>query len=128
MFGEPLRMVPAIVSSAAEKERSRSESGPRGRRVTRGSGVLVPVAVVQVGIMRVLVHDPRVLMRVAMRLSGRIISCMPVPMVGVVHVPVLVLQRLMQVLVLMRLREMQVDQDPHQSRGTEKGQCRRLAE
>src|SRR6202023_2182955 len=84
MFGEPLRMVPAIVSARAENERSRSESGPRGLRVTRGSGVLVPVAVVQVGIMRVLVHDPRVL----------------------------VLERLMPVLVLMRLREMQIDPDP----------------
>src|ERR1700737_1858639 len=101
MFGEPLRMVPAIVSSAAEKERSRSESGPRGRRVTRGSGVLVLVAVVQVGIMWVLVHDPRVPVRVAMRLSGRIIRCMPVLVVGVVHVPVLVLEPLMHVLVVM---------------------------
>ena len=128
MFGEPLRMARAIVSARAEKKRSRSESGPRGLRVTRGSGVLVLVAVVQVGIMRVLVHDPRVPVRVAVRLSGRIIPGMPVLVVGVVHMPVLVLERLMHVLVVMRLHEMQVDPDPHQHRGTDEGRGRRLAE
>src|SRR6266478_5765332 len=81
-----------------------------------GSGVLVLVAVVQVRIMRMLVHHPRVLVRVlvrvAMRLAGRIVRRMGVLVVGVVHVPVLVRERLMHVLVVMRLREMQIDPDP----------------
>src|SRR6266436_8800757 len=93
-----------------------------------GSGVLVLVAVVQVRIMRMLVHHPRVLVRVAMRLAGRIVRCMGVLVVGVVHVPVLMRERLMHVLVVMRLREMQIDPDPHQHRSTDEGQGRRLAE
>ena len=63
----------------------------------------------------------------AVRLAGRIIQPMRMPVVDVVHVPVLVVETLMQVLVFVRLGEMQVDADSHEQRGTQQGKARRLA-
>jgi hypothetical protein len=72
------------------------------------------MTVMQVRIMRMLVQDSRVLMPVTMRLSHRIGQCVLVLVVDVVHVPVLMLEGLMQVLVIMGLGEVQIDADPHQ--------------
>jgi hypothetical protein len=47
---------------------------------------------------------------------------------GVMHVPVLVLVRLMGMLVLVRLREMQIQADSYQGGGGEQGPGDRVAE
>jgi hypothetical protein len=59
--------------------------------------------------------------RVAMRLAGRIARRMLVLVVGVMHVPVLMLDRLMQVLVFMRLGQVQIDTDAHEQRRSDEG-------
>jgi hypothetical protein len=76
--------------------------------------VLVFVAVVQIREMRVLMQDPFVAVQVAMGLAGRITRRMPVLVVGVMHVPMLMLERLMQVLVFVRLCEVQIDANAHE--------------
>ena len=42
-------------------------------------------------------------------------------MVDVMYVPVLMLERLMQVLVVVRLCEVQIDADPHEQRRADEG-------
>jgi len=66
--------------------------------------------------------------RVAVRLRGRIARLMFMLMVDVMHVPVLMLERLMQVLMVVSLCEVQIDADPHQQRRADEGKGRRLAE
>ena len=51
--------------------------------------------------------------RVAVRLRGRIARLMFMLMVDVMHVPVLMLERLMQVLMVVSLCEVQIDADAH---------------
>ena len=63
-----------------------------------------------------------------MRLPGRIPRRMLVLVMGIMHVPMLMLERLMQVLVFMRLCQVQIDADTHEQRRTEEGKGRRLAE
>jgi hypothetical protein len=75
--------------------------------------VLVLVAVVQVGIMRMLVHHSPMPVQVAVRFADRIIRRMPMLVVGVVHVPVLMLEWLVEVFVVVRFGKMQIDADPH---------------
>ena len=53
-------------------------------------------------------------MQMAMRLSGRAVRHMLMLVVGVMHVPVLMLDRLVQVLVVMCLGEVQIDTGAHQ--------------
>ena len=79
--------------------------------MTGGSDVLV--AVVQVRIMRMLVHHSRMPVEVAMRLAGWIIRPVPMLVVGIVHVPMLVLERFVGVLVFVPFGEMQINTDPH---------------
>jgi len=67
----------------------------------------------QVRIMRMLVQNLRVLVPVAMGLSVRIIRHVIVLVMDVMHVPMLVLERLVKVLVLVRLGKMQIDTNPH---------------
>ena len=67
-------------------------------------------------------------MRVAVRLRGRIVRLMFMLMVDVMYVPVLMLERLMQVLMVVRLCEVQLDADPHEQRRADEGKGRRLAE
>ena len=66
--------------------------------------------------------------RVAVRLPGRIAWRMLVLVVGVMHVAVLMLKRLMQVLVFMHLCQVQIDTDTHEQRRPDEGKGRRLAE
>ena len=66
--------------------------------------------------------------RVAMRLPGRIARRMPVLVLGVMHVPVLVLERFMQVLVFVRLCHVQIDTDTHELRRPDERKGRRVAE
>ena len=66
--------------------------------------------------------------RVAVRLRARIAWLMSMLMVDVMHVPVLMLERLMQVLMVVSLCEVQIDADPHDQRRADEGKGRRLAE
>ena len=75
-----------------------------------------------------LVHEPRVPVRVAVRLRGRIARFMFMLMVDVMHMPVLMFERLMQVLVVVSLCEVQIDAYPHEQRRADEGEGRRLAE
>ena len=75
------------------------------------SRVLVLVAVMQVRIVRMLVQKPRVPVSVAMRLAGRRVLVL---VMDVMHVAMFMLERFMQMLVVVRLREVQIDADPHQ--------------
>ena len=75
------------------------------------SRVPVLVAVMQVGIVRMLVQKPRVPVSVAMRLAGRRVLVL---VMDVMHVAMFMLERFMQMLVVVRLREVQIDADPHQ--------------
>lgn len=69
-------------------------------------GVVVPV--MQIGVVSVTVDHAAMLVAVGVRLAGRIVGGMDVLMVRVVQVGVFVLQRLMDVLVLVSLDEVQV--------------------
>ena len=71
------------------------------------------MAVVQIRIVRVSVPQWRVPMRVGVRLAGRIVRPVRVLVVRVMNVPMLVLERLMDVLVLVPLGEVQPDADAH---------------
>src|SRR5215469_8076123 len=72
------------------------------------------MAVMQVGIVRVLVYKALVPVPVAVRLFGGIARAMRVLMVGVMDVPVLVVERLMYMPVFVPLGEMQVNADRHE--------------
>ena len=91
-------------------------------------GLSVTVSVMQVGIMRVLVHHRRVTMRVGVRLAGRVAGAMRVPVMFIVDMPVLVLHGGVGVLVLVALGEMQIEPDPHQRRRCEQAKRDRIAE
>jgi hypothetical protein len=75
------------------------------------------MTVVQIGIMRVLVDERQVAMDMAVRLALGVTRPMGVLVVRVMGVAVLVLERLVPVLVLMRLGEMQIEADRHQQPG-----------
>ena len=68
---------------------------------------VVPVPVVDVGVVRVRVHDVLVPMRVGMRLPTRILWTVRVLVVLVVHVQMGMSDRLVDVRVLVALREVQ---------------------
>src|SRR5215469_16389758 len=72
------------------------------------------MAVMQVGIVRVLVHKALVPVPVAVRLFGGIAWAMRMLMVGVMDVPVLVVERLMHMPVFVPFGEMQVNTDRHE--------------
>ena len=59
----------------------------------------------QVGIVRMLVQKPRVPVPVAMRLTGRRVRCVHMLVMDVVHVAMFMLERFMQMLVVVRLGE-----------------------
>jgi hypothetical protein len=80
----------------------------------------VCVLVVQVGIVRVVVNEPRMAMPVCVRLGWRIIRIVDVLVVLIVHVRVLVLHRLMNVLVLVPLSEVKPDAQTHERAGDQK--------
>jgi hypothetical protein len=67
--------------------------------------MLVPV--VEVGIMRIAMHQPRMNMRMGVRLAGGIQRPVVVAVMQVVHVPVLMRERRVLVAVLVALGEME---------------------
>ena len=71
---------------------------------------------VDVGIVRMGVRHPRMSVRVAMRLSGRITRCVLVLMMRVVHVRVHVVHCLVHVYVLVPLGDVQPNTEAHASR------------
>ena len=87
----------------------------------------MPVTVMQVRIMRMLVQNLRVPVPVAMGLSVRIIRHVIVLVMDVMHVPMLVLERLVKVLVLVRLGKMQIDANPHKQSSADQRWSRHFA-
>ena len=85
---------------------------------------LMPVPVVQIGIVRVLVAHRLVAVPVGMRLG--IWPIMGMPMMGVVMVGMIMFQRLMQVIVVMPFRQMQPQPDCHQNPRTNQGKGDRI--
>ena len=75
-------------------------------------GVLVPM--MQIGIMRVLVPDRKMVVPMSMRLASGIAGRVHMLMVGIMEMPMLVLQSLMFMLVLVRFREVQIEAGRHQ--------------
>ena len=71
----------------------------------RGSGVLVFMSVMQVRIVRVLMQNPCVSVPVAMRLTRRRVRRVLMLVMHVMDVAMFMLKRLMQMLVVVRLRE-----------------------
>ena len=67
--------------------------------------MVVAVAMMQIGIMRVLVPDRKMVVPMSMRLVSGIGRRVHMLMVGIMGMPMLVLQRLMFVLVLMSFRQ-----------------------
>ena len=86
------------------------------------------MTVMEIRVMRMLVPNPRVSVPVAVGLSVWIGRRMVVLVVHIVDVTMLVLDRLMQVLVVMRLGEVQIDTNPHEKCGADQGKSWRLAE
>jgi len=70
------------------------------------------MTVMPVGVMQMLMPNPRVPVPVAMRLSGRIGRCMVVPVMDIVHMAMFMSERLMQVLEVVHLGEVQMDATP----------------
>ena len=87
----------------------------------------MPVTVMQIRIMRMLVQNPRMPMPVAMRFSSRIGRCMVVLVVDVMHVAMLMLEKLMQVFVVVRLGEVEIYPNAHEQRRADESKGRRLA-
>lgn len=71
------------------------------------------MAVMQVRVVRVPVHERGVPVRVGVRLAGRIGGSVLVLVMFVVPMPVLVLHRFMEVFVLMPLGQMQPQAETH---------------
>lgn len=64
------------------------------------------VPMMQIGIMRMAMHERLVPVPMAVRLAGRIVRCMRVLMVLVMRMPVLVLHRIVHVLMFVTLSQM----------------------
>ena len=91
------------------------------------SCVLMLMAMMQVGIVRMLVQKPRVSVPVAMRLARRRVRRMLMLVMDVMHVAMFMLKRLMQMFMVVRLGEVQIDADAHQQRCADQSKSRRLA-
>ena len=77
------------------------------------------VTVMEIRVMRMLVPNPQVAVPVAVGLFARIGRLMVVLVMDIVDVAMLVLERLMQVLVVMRLGKVQIDANPHEQCGAD---------
>lgn len=118
--GDALRALSVGLPGARGNRRDEGRSGRlpysvqdlSSERAERLRAVSVPV--VDVRVMRMPVHHRRVPVPVAVRLAGGCIRIVGVLVVRVVAVAVLVLQRLMCVLVLMLLREVQPEAERHE--------------
>jgi hypothetical protein len=69
------------------------------------------MSVMQVRIVRMLVQNPRVPVPMAMRLAGRRVRRMFVLVMDFMHVAMFMLKRVMQMLMIMRLGEVQIHTD-----------------
>jgi hypothetical protein len=87
----------------------------------------VPVLVVHVRHMRMAVPHPGMAMRMRMGLAGRVFQRVLMLVMGVVHMSMGVLHRLMFVLVFVVLGQVQPDTHAHQQAGHDKLQRQRLA-
>jgi len=88
--------------------------------------MLMPV--VQVGIMRVLVDETAMLVRMTVRFAARIGRRMRVLMMLVVNMPVLVKERFVHMLVLVLFGKMQIHACRHERGSRDQGPCDGLAE
>ena len=95
--------------------------------MSAGSRVLMLMAVMQVGIVRMLMQKPQVHVPVAMRLTRRCVGRVLMLVMNIVHVPMFMLQQLMQMLMVVRFSEVQIDANPHQHRRTDQSKGRPLA-
>ena len=86
------------------------------------------MSVVQVGIMRVLVDETAMLVRMTVRFAARIGRRMRVLMMLVVNMPVLVKERFVQMLVLVLFGKMQIHTYRHERGSRDQGPCDGLAE
>ena len=84
--------------------------------------------VVPVGVVRVPVHDGRVLVPVRVGLARRIVRRMRVPVMLVVAVAVLVLRRLVFMFVLVPFGDVEPQPDRHQRAGRQQVQAQRLVQ
>ena len=75
----------------------------------------VTVPVMQVRVMRMPVHERRMTVPMHMRLSGRHVGPVVMSMVLVVPMPVLVFHRVMNVLVIVLLDQVQPEPEAHQT-------------
>ena len=110
--------------------KSNAELGPdpSGARVQASIGVSMPVPMVQVRIVRVLVAQWCVVVRVRVRLAGRIVRTMGMLMMLIMNVVVVVRHRCVSVLMLVSFGQVQQDANAHQHRGAHKRDGDRLAE
>jgi len=86
------------------------------------------MSVVQVGIMRVLVDETAMLVRMTVRFAARIGRRMRVLMMLVVNMPVLVKERFVHMLVLVLFGKMQIHACRHERGSRDQGPCDGLAE
>jgi hypothetical protein len=93
-----------------------------------GMPMRVGMSVVQIGVMRVLVHERHMPVAMRVRLARGIAGHVFVPVMFVMRMAMFVLEGLVPMLVLMRLGEMQRDADRHQSARDDELSCQRLAE
>ena len=91
------------------------------------SRVLVLVAVMQIRIVRMLVQNPRMPVPVAMRLASRHLRGMLMLVMDVMHVAMFMLERFVQMLVVVRIGEVQIDANAHQQRRGYESEGRCLA-
>jgi hypothetical protein len=90
--------------------------------------VSMPVTVMQIRIVRMAVPQAGVAMSVRMWLAGRIVWPMHVLMVLIVHVPMFVLNLLVQMIVFVPFHQVEIEADPHQHRGKHKLYAHRVIE
>jgi hypothetical protein len=69
--------------------------------------------VVQIGVVRMAVDEPRMRMRMAMRFARRIAWRMSMVMVQIVYMAMLVLDRLVRMRMLVPLGEMKIEPERH---------------
>ena len=86
------------------------------------------VAMVDVGVVGMRVRQNVVTVGMAVRFAGRILRSMPVLMVCVVRVQVVVLDRLMDMFMLVTFGQMQPNSRCHESNGGKKTECRQFAQ
>lgn len=87
----------------------------------------MPVPVVEVWIMRMAMCEGRVHVPVGVRFAGRIAGRVCVLMIFVMDMPMLVLQRIVNVLMFVMFDKMQPDTDTHEQGGDDEPGRDRLA-